>query len=217
MFEIAQLENFMYQASNLFLVPVLVLLIVLFFYAFFSLGGLSAQFRQRRVGKESFEQGVAKIGSSEHTADTTSKSSAALVKGYPLFSRFCNDPSCTAEDLEIFAIKSLEGQRIVTRVAPMLGLVATMIPMGPALKALSDGNVQGISENLIVAFSAVIFGLITASITFCTASIRKQWLVSEMRKVQEAMSNQPAPVALNRQKTLPIDDVLHPEEGHEAA
>ncbi|QEL64318.1 hypothetical protein OTERR_08420 [Oryzomicrobium terrae] len=51
----------------------------------------------------------------------------------------------------------------------MLGLMAsplaTMIPMGPALKSLSDGNLAQVSENLTVAFSAVILALIAASIT----------------------------------------------------
>jgi biopolymer transport protein ExbB/TolQ len=52
--------------------------------------------------------------------------------------------------------------------------------MGPALKSLADGNVQGISENLIVAFSAVIFGLVIASITFWIATIKKRWLATEL-------------------------------------
>ena len=33
-------------------------------------------------------------------------------------------------------------------VAPMLGLVATMIPMGPALKALGDGQLTDVSRSL---------------------------------------------------------------------
>jgi len=55
-----------------------------------------------------------------------------------------------------------------------------MVPMGPALKGLADGNIQGISENLIVAFSAVIFGLVIASITFWIASVKKRWLAEEL-------------------------------------
>jgi len=47
-------------------------------------------------------------------------------------------------------------------VTPMLGLVATMIPMGPALKSLSDGNLADVSNNLTIAFSAVILALIAA-------------------------------------------------------
>ena len=102
------------------------------------------------------------------------------MKGYQLFSHYQENADITETDLEIFALKRLEKQRIVTRIAPMLGLVATMIPMGPALKSLADGNIQGISENLVIAFAAVIFGLVTSSITFWTASVKKRWLAVEL-------------------------------------
>jgi len=70
----------------------------------------------------------------------------------------------------------------------MLGLIATMIPMGPALKSLSDGNIQGISENLVVAFSAVIFGLVISSITFWIASYKKRWLAIELVDVDRSIN-----------------------------
>jgi biopolymer transport protein ExbB/TolQ len=46
----------------------------------------------------------------------------------------------------------------------MLGLAATMIPMGPALKALGDGELGDVSRSLMVAFSAVILALIAAAL-----------------------------------------------------
>ena len=45
---------------------------------------------------------------------------------------------------------------------------------------MGDGNVQGISENLVVAFSAVIFGMVIASVTFWLASVKKRWLAVEL-------------------------------------
>jgi biopolymer transport protein ExbB/TolQ len=129
-------------------------------------------------------------------------------------------------DIETFALKELEYLRIATRVAPMLGLVATMIPMGPALKALANGNVQGISENLIVAFTAVIFGLITASITFWIASIKKHWLVVEMGLVEDMISERDRIAPIEQRArcesslTAPYDPVElppRPEESYEAA
>ena len=38
-----------------------------------------------------------------------------------------------------------------------------MLPMGPALQGLSDGNLAQVSQNLMVAFSAVILALIGLS------------------------------------------------------
>ena len=85
----------------------------------------------------------------------------------------------------MFALKQLEVLRVVTRIAPMLGLIATMIPMGPALKALADGNIQGISENLIIAFAAVIWGLVISTLTFWPASVKKRWCAQELINIRK--------------------------------
>ncbi|PCI15165.1 MAG: hypothetical protein COB71_00170 [Thiotrichales bacterium] len=176
----SQIESLMYLVSGLLLPPVLVVITLLFFYACFILGCFSAQYLQRRNNLHDYQRAVHSLVSDSVNLNP--------VKGYRLFSHYQKNPAVTEADLEIFALKLLEKQRIVTRVAPMLGLVATMIPMGPALKALADGNIQGISENLIVAFGAVIFGLMIASITFLTASVKKRWLVSELIDLQHCIN-----------------------------
>jgi len=176
----AMIETLMYQVSGLLLPPVLVVITLLFFYAFFILGCFAAQYLQRRSNAHDYRRTVHSL--------VSDNVSLTPVKGYRLFSHYQKNPSVTEADLEIFALKLLENQRIVTRIAPMLGLVATMIPMGPALKALADGNIQGISENLVIAFAAVILGLATASITFWTASVKKRWLVGELIDLQHCIN-----------------------------
>lgn len=91
-----------------------------------------------------------------------------------------------SDDLELVIIRRLEWLRIVARTAPMLGLVATMIPMGPALLALSRGDAGAVGENLVVAFSAVILALVAASIAFFILTIRRRWLIEELRAVERA-------------------------------
>ena len=84
------------------------------------------------------------------------------------------------ERLELAVLKELEGLRLCSRVAPMLGLVATMIPMGPALVAVASGQSSGVAESLAPAFAAVIVALVAASITFVVYSVRRRWLLAEM-------------------------------------
>lgn len=87
------------------------------------------------------------------------------------------------EALELAVLKELEGLRLCSRVAPMLGLVATMIPMGPALVAVASGQSQGVAESLAPAFAAVIVALVAASISFVIYSVRRRWLLAEMLMV----------------------------------
>jgi biopolymer transport protein ExbB/TolQ len=168
---IAILEEAMYQLSDLFLAPVLILLVVLFAYSLFALGAFAVESLQRRSHRSAFRAAL------RDGADTLPQEAE---KAYPLMALLSKRPEASRDELDVTAFELLEGVRTVSRIAPMLGLIATMVPMGPALKALANGNVQGISENLVIAFSAVIFGLVIASITFWIASVRKRWLASEL-------------------------------------
>ncbi len=201
---IAQIEQIMYQMSDLFMAPVLCLIALLFIYSLFATGQFFTQTMQRRRHYRSFIQLLnGKLGSN----------SELPLNGYPMASLANEMPNITQDQLDVAALKELEGVRNVSRLAPMLGLIATMIPMGPALKSLADGNIQGISENLIVAFSAVIFGLVIASITFWIASVKKRWMVEELVALMPLITNKPHLIS-SQESTLPLQAV---EKDYEAA
>lgn len=155
------IELSMYQVSQLFLIPTLALIAALFLYAFWVLGEFVLLAFYRRHGK-----------------------------GRPLVSRFLRETTLSADQLDVIAHQQLETPRIASRVTPMLGLVATMIPMGPALKSLSDGNLAKVSDNLTVAFSAVILALIAASITYWVVNVRRRWLAEELLEIEALRSQQ---------------------------
>jgi len=150
------IESFLYEISKFFLTPVLILLCLMFVYSLFCLGMLL------------FDLGLRTFRGA----------------GRQPIARFARlHPRATQEDLELQVLKQIEVQRIVSRIAPMLGLVATMIPMGPALIAVSAGNAQGMAQNLVVAFSAVIVALLSAATTYVVQSVRKRWLIEELNAV----------------------------------
>jgi biopolymer transport protein ExbB/TolQ len=166
------LESFLYEVSKLFLTPVLVVLCVMFIYALFAMGTLLFDLALR-----------------------------ALRRGgsTPLQQFVRLRPGASEEVLELHLLKLLEPLRVTSRVAPMLGLVATMIPMGPALVAVSSGNAQGIAQNLVVAFSAVIVALTAAAITYVVLSIRRRWLLEELHALLALRQPGLAPVAASIQ------------------
>ncbi|MBL4797745.1 MAG: MotA/TolQ/ExbB proton channel family protein [Oleispira sp.] len=172
------IEELMYRVSDIFLAPVLISLLVLFAYSLFALGSFFAKTWQRKHNALQYRNAQQELNS---------------VGGYDLFNFYVQAVKAKAknlsyDDLEVFALKKLEIVRLVTRISPMLGLIATMIPMGPALKSLADGNIQGISDNLVIAFSSVIFGLVVATITFWVATVEKRWLAVEILDCQKLMA-----------------------------
>ena len=201
---IALIEQTMYQLSDFFMAPVLCLITLLFIYSLFASGQFFSQTLQRRRHYKSFIELLnSRLGNKPDL----------ILNGYPMASLANEIPNISQDQLDVAALKELEGVRNVSRLAPMLGLIATMIPMGPALKSLADGNIQGISENLIVAFSAVIFGLIIASITFWIASVKKRWMVEELVALMPLINNK-APVINQQTLTLPVKAV---EQDYEVA
>ena len=169
---IYMIEELMYRVSDIFLLPVLISILVLFVYSLFATGQFAAQYLQRRNNQMRYL-----------------KQPNQVLPGFSLYSFFIQqkDKGISFDELEVFALKKLELVRMTTRIAPMLGLIATMIPMGPALKSLADGNIQGISDNLVIAFSSVIFGLVISTITFWIASVQKRWLAVELIDCQKQL------------------------------
>lgn len=161
----------MYEASHWFLTPVLISIVLMFLYAWFVLGQFFCQIVQRYLSRSHYQHILGSATKLKHISP---------LRGYTLFSVIANNPQASNDELDVFALTELDTMRNITRVAPMMGLIATMIPMGPALKSLADGNVQSISENLIVAFAAIIFSLIAASLTFWVASVKKRWMAQEL-------------------------------------
>jgi len=150
------LESLLYEVSKWFLTPVLFILTLMFVYALFAFGMLMFDVLLRwRKG-----HGIS-----------------------PLLQFAKKNPHANQEALELQLLKLIEPLRITSRIAPMLGLVATMIPMGPALIAVSSGDSQGIAQNLIVAFSAVIVALLSAAITYLVLSIRRRWLLHDLNEI----------------------------------
>ena len=49
--------------------------------------------------------------------------------------------------------------------------------------AVSAGHAQGMAQNLVVAFSAVIVALAAAAMTYVVQSVRKRWLPEELNAV----------------------------------
>ena len=58
---------------------------------------------------------------------------------------------------------------------PMLGLMGTLIPMGPALVGLSTGDIASMAYNMQVAFATTVVGLFSSAIGFITQQVKQRW------------------------------------------
>ena len=161
------LDTTMYTLSQLFLMPTLGIILLMFLYAFIALGSF--------------------------IYEAISRYKHDLIEGtngaYPIYYYYLDNPNLSLEKLELFAHKKLETLKNVSRIAPMMGLIATLIPLGPALKSLADGNIAGMSEGLMIAFSGVTLGLIAASLSFWISNTKKRWYAHELHVIELAKAS----------------------------
>jgi biopolymer transport protein ExbB/TolQ len=75
-------------------------------------------------------------------------------------------------DFDFRAMQKLERTRSLVRLGPALGLMGTLIPLSPALAGLANGNVQQLSDNLRVAFSVTVLGLLIGAAAFVISLVR---------------------------------------------
>lgn len=81
---------------------------------------------------------------------------------------------------EALASAAVARSNLVARAAPTLGLMATLIPMGPALLSLADNDVAGLARSLAVAFGATVVGLLVGLLRGIVGSVRRQWYAADL-------------------------------------
>jgi biopolymer transport protein ExbB/TolQ len=80
--------------------------------------------------------------------------------------------------------KRLERTKVMIRLGPMFGLMGTLIPMGPALLALTRGDVDTLANNLIIAFGTTVVGLLVGGVSYVIYTIRRRWYGDDMNDIK---------------------------------
>ncbi|MBR5244124.1 MAG: MotA/TolQ/ExbB proton channel family protein [Thermoguttaceae bacterium] len=62
----------------------------------------------------------------------------------------------------------------LVKMGPALGLMGTLIPLGPALLGLAQGDLETLATNLVVAFSTTVVGLTVALISSFVLTAQKR-------------------------------------------
>jgi biopolymer transport protein ExbB/TolQ len=95
-------------------------------------------------------------------------------------------PDLSMEDIELAIVRQLEPVRLLSRLSPMLGLIATMIPLGPALQSVAAGQGQQALSVFSGAFAGVVLALAAASLGLVVYSVRRRWLLAELLQIRKA-------------------------------
>lgn len=189
------ISNALFWISNGLLVPVVVLLLLFFGRAILMVGVFFGEFWQ----KTRLQQQVNGI-LEEMTPDTAGELYSRLPenKNIPLlrcleklYTHKENAAYCERllANYEVEAEKELGRSRTFIKLGPMLGLMGTLIPMGPALVGLSTGDIASMAYNMQVAFATTVVGMVIAAIGVVTLQIKQRWYARDMNDLEYIYKN----------------------------
>ncbi len=82
--------------------------------------------------------------------------------------------------------KSIDKLRILVRVAPSLGLIGTLIPMGTGLAALGQGDMTKLTTDLVIAFTTTVVGLAIGTASFFFYTVKRRWIEVDVKNMELA-------------------------------
>lgn len=184
------ISDILYWISTGLLVPVIILLILLFVRALLLIGGFFGQYlairKTEALVKEKL-QGLSKETIDEFAAGLPKKNPSLVVKYMHSIYELRESPAHLQRllsDFEIAADKDLAISKTLTKMGPMLGLMGTLIPMGPALVGLSTGDIASMAYNMQVAFATTVVGLFSSAVGYITQQVKQRWYLQDMTNME---------------------------------
>ncbi len=170
-------------------IPVLVILLVIVIITIIALGGVIAEYTSRRkVPVGTIRDLIYEINAAESQEKLKNViSNAKIPKSQKRVlteiasSESLGDTSREALARKLFeyeeekTLNSLQKTDIITRIGPTLGLMGTLIPMGPGLAALGAGDINTLASSLTVAFNTTIVGIGSGALCYVIGKIRSGW------------------------------------------
>ena len=192
------LTSFIHILSESLLTPVIVLLVIAIVIVILSFGGLINEYISRKpISSENLENLIRRVSFSNNVDQMKEEINNSDLFDYQkvLLTRIADNHDIGSDARKALAgelisaeesrlIKKTNKTDILVRVGPSLGLLGTLIPLGPGLAALGTGDIATLAESLTIAFDTTVTGLTVGALAFLISKYKKQWYESELIDVE---------------------------------
>ena len=163
--------------SNSLLYPVMILLVILTAMSFMFVGELLSEYSKRSKKLDRKFNGG-------HLSNFHKDIDKLLASHQGSEKIFTIKIGRLLQDYEVEVMRKLEKTRLLIRIGPVLGLMGTLIPLGPALLGLSTGNIEQLASNLVIAFTSTVVGLLIGSVSMVVTTVRQRWYTEDMNDME---------------------------------
>ena len=184
------ISNILYWISTGLLVPVIVLLIFFFIRAVILAGAFFGQYMQHQKISVPLNNRIAELtpDSLQEFADSLPEKPSGTLTSYAAKIIAAKGNEAKTElllsEFEIEASGELATSGMLTKMGPILGLMGTLIPMGPALVGLATGDIASMAYNMQVAFATTVVGLVVSAVGFLTRQVKERWSVKNLAMLE---------------------------------
>ena len=184
------ISDILYWISTGLLVPDIVLLIVLFGRALLLVGSFYGPYLSIRKTEALLRNELNALTPATvmELADKLPEKSSSLVISYIRQVLQAHESPAQIQRLlanfEIAADKDLAISKTLTKLGPILGLMGTLIPMGPALAGLASGDIASMAYNMQIAFATTVVGLVAGAVGFLTQQVKQRWYLQDMTNLE---------------------------------
>ena len=191
------LQNILSVLSSAMLYPVMVLLVILFVWMIITIGGFVSEYfeRKKQTQKQNPNEFIESFSSDDILRFTSQEIQRMPSCFQEYFRELVNELKRDKSGREIRIeyllqskeqkmVKSLDKLRLMIRVGPTLGLMGTIIPMGPALSALSQGDLEKLSSNIIIAFTTTVVGLAIGIAAYFLSTVKNRWINDDIKNLE---------------------------------
>ncbi len=170
-------------------IPVLIILLIIFIVSVVTIGVVVAEYSSRKdISVETIKELIYSINNARTPSDIKHLiDNSDLPKSQKIvLNNIASSESLTKTSREVLARKLVENEEekidsklrktdIITRIGPTLGLMGTLIPLGPGLAALGSGDINTLASSLTVAFNTTIVGIGSGALAYFLGKIRGSW------------------------------------------
>ncbi len=188
------LSNLLHLIAQSLLIPVIIILIAFITFAILSLGSfITEKFARTKFDVDKTEKLIRAISKSSNPEEMEEKvlecelpvkQKKVLIKiisNYDIGSRFRSALATKLiEEEELQYANITQNTDTLVRLGPTLGLMGTLILLGPGLAALGLGDINTLAQALIIAFDTTITGLAAGAIGFIISKYRRMWYADEL-------------------------------------
>lgn len=170
-------------------IPVIILLLLILIFAVYTLGKLLSEYLSRKkVPIKLIKEMIYDIYDAESSEEIKNIVNGADIQKSQktVLIELADSEHLSKKSRETLARRLIDNEEdkitqnlqktdIITRVGPTLGLMGTLIPMGPGLAALGTGDVTTLASAITVAFNTTILGIGSGAATYLASKLRRRW------------------------------------------